>query len=1133
MSDVTPPRSWARRFFSLVGWFHYWFVLVAVLLLALVKGLAEPLLLEPAVERALKRAADGLAQRLGEEVGIDFGEAHVTFGLKGMYLVVTEPGVTVSGRSVSASEAALAIRPDELPVLVVREARLRFEVGEDGTVSLAGIPLRSLEGLLGDGGGADGMALPSSFVAADADVSFSFADGERLELPPITAALRPEEELGRLVMSLRSGIADPLKFRGRVHIPIGEGAAGPDFYLSATGLESALLQLGVRAGVDRSRLEVWGSVGDDGTVEAVAAASATGMTHSASLQGGEFALPDSALEVGTLGISALGTRAASGGVALRWVASARDVSLRLPEDMLGAEVTVSTLEGGGSASFGAGVLSVEAGDMRFLGPVGTGSFDLAVDAGGGTLDVDLRGSAPVMDVGRVTGLLPLSLSERGVPFLRNDLDVSRAQLLTIVVSGSDFGTFPWKDGEDGTFGMQVDFFDASLDYADGYPPLAGATGGFGLSGAALAVTVIGGSAGPAQLGIGRAGVDDLDANVSTLFVALDAELPDGALEPLLRTLPATSADAAPVLAEFTPSGAQSLNLALVINLDEDVPVGVDGALEVHGDNSVTHIPSGIVVDDLAGSFNFSNSGVGGIATGSVLDAGVRISVGFRGSEAELLVEGNFDLAAVAAQLGEDLPVGLEGSSPVSLRAGPGGLLVRSNLLGTAVDLPLPFGKTAERARETSLLISGDLLRLEYGLDFAKAVARVGSDPVAVSFGPGPPPSQPPERGVALTGELSGLDVDSLAGLSDLGGGGDLGDGYVADVTLRDATLLGLSHPEILLVATVAATVTVAAIESDAIKGVVRLSGATVFADMERMSFPDDDVNPSDLGDDATIYVEPGALSPELPPLTVRIAELAIGERNYQGVEIGGRPAGGTWILEGLRAMVGNNVVTASGDTNTAGDPRSEVTLKVDIPDLPGFFANYSKESSDDNSILGGSGEISGSIAWRGALNDPHPLSMTGSLGLSGRDVVISEDSSGARLLNLLSPFTILQALPNFSLGDDKTLFNSASGRMSFSEGDLVVEEIYLVGNDVDFRINGRTNLVTERNDLRGAVVIKSSDNVTTGAVTFVNPLAGALLLVFDKVLDAPLIGDLELQYDIGGTWDEPEITQVGAAEQAQ
>lgn len=1145
MNDVTTPadgRPWLGRFFSLVGWLHYWFILVFVLLVALAKGLIEPFLLEPAVARTLQQVSDDMAQRLGKKVDITFGEVNVSFGLKGMYLVVTEPGIAVGDRQLRAGEAALVIRPESLPLLVVREARIALEVDGDGNLGIIGVPLESLEGMFG-GGDPQAAApnLPSSLVAVDTNVSFTFADGERLELPPITAALKPDLENQRLVMSLRSGIDEPLRFTGRMHIPLGQGQRGTDFYLSASGIENALLDVGIRTGMQNGRLQVWGSHSQSGLVDAVATAQADGMAYALTLNVADgqatgdgqavVSAPDSLLESGAMQVEV--SLAASNLASdfryarMQWAASLDSVNLQVPETILGANLALDRIEASGTASIDPDGIALGARGMRLAGPVGTGSMDMSVETDlEGHIDIELRGSAPVMDVATVTNLLPLSLSERGVPFLRNDLQVPKAQLVTIVVAGDDFATFPWKDGQGGVFRMQVDFFDASLDYAEGYPPLASATGGFGLEGAALAVTVVEGTAGPATLESGRAGVDDLDAPVSTLFVALDAHLPDGALDGLLRTLPATRAEAAPLLAVLTPEGEQDMRLALVINLDEDVPVGVDGVLDVLPGGKVTHLPSGFVAEDLTGSFGFTNAGVEGIALGEVLDTEVRISVGFTDQVRALLLEGNFDIAGTAAKLGQELPVPLSGSSALSLRAGTGDILIESDLLGTEVGLPAPFGKSRDERRKSRLLVTDTLLRLDYGEDFVKTVSEIGKDPIALSFGKGAPPAAPPESGIEISGAIDGLDVDALIG-GMTGGGAQPEQEITAQLTLSNAVLLGMDHPELLLGATVASTVTVATLEAASLQGTVSMAGATVIADIARLEFPEDDVDPSELDSDATIYVEPGVLTPELPPLSVMIDDLAIGKRRYQQVQVTGFPSDGQWVLDRLRALVGENEITASGRTNTSGEPGSEVTLQVLMPDLPGFFANYSDKEDDGEgeSILEGDGEITGAISWQGALNDPHSLSMTGNLSLSGQNVVISEDSSGARLLNLLSPFTILQTLPSLSVGDGTTRFDRANGRMTIEEGNLVVEEILLEGADIDLRINGSTNLITERNNLHGTVVVKSSDNITTGAVTFVNPIAGALLLVFDKVLDAPLIGDLELRYDVTGTWDEPVVTQ--------
>ena len=1127
MANHTPlQRSWVKRFFSLAGWLHYWFILVAVLLVALVKGLVEPLLLEPLAKHNLLAASDRLTQRMGESVEISFDEIHFSFGLKGLYLIVTEPSISISGRSVYASEASLLVRPNQQPLLLLRKARLAFEYDEDGNLSLIGIPVSRIESILGEDVQAT-QGVPSSFVAVDTDVSFKFSDGSRLELPPITAAVKPELDSRMLVMSLSSGIDDPLRFSGRLNMPLDNPDGRAEFYLSATGIEHVLQVLGIKTKIESGRIHAWGNRDANGTIEALVLGNANSLSHQLDLEKEGVAdsptIPDSILDAASVRFAASVIAKSADDMELTWSAAANGINLSLPDKMLGAPLLLSSLETGGEASFKNGILAIKADNTRFVGGVGTGSaaIELQTDFEE-SINVAVNGSAPVMDVATVTNLLPLSLSERGVPFLRNDLSVERAQLVTLVLYGSDFESFPWKDEESQVFRMNVDFFNASLDYAEGYPLLENAVGGFGLDGPALAVTVASATSDKAVIDIARAGVDDLDAAVSTLFVALDASLPEGAMESLLLAVPATRDEARPLLEALRPQGEQSLRLALVINLDEDVPVGFDGALVVDSENSVTHAPSGLSIESMAGAFGFSNDGVSGVATGKLLDRDVRLSVSMADDTRSLRLEGNFDISEAAHMMGREMPVPLEGSSPVLLVVDDSGLYLESNLSGTEVKLPRPFGKDADTLRTTVLRVAGNTYRLEYGNDFVKAVGNLGDDAIAVSIGGEAPPEVPATSGIEIGGRITGLDADAFIAELTVGAGTP-SLGLSADLELADVTLLGQSHPTLSFAATIASTLTVAFFEADAIGGMLTMQGPTVAVSLGRLHLPENDEDPSKLGADATIYVEPGVLTAELPDISLWIDDLMIGEKRYQSLSLSGHPENGVWVMDGLVAKVGDNIVTANGTTNTKGEPYSNVSLAVEMPDLPGFFANYSANGSQD-SILEGNGRIVGEISWKGALYDPHALSMEGSLDISGNNVVISEDSSGARLLSLLSPFTILQTLPDLRLGEGRTQFDSATGSVSLAGGELMVDEILLESVDLNLRITGKTNMITERNNLRGVAVIKSSDNITTGAVTFVNPIAGALLLVFDKVLEAPLIGDLEMQYIVSGTWDEPEVT---------
>ena len=1154
--NVTPkPPRRRDSVFSLIGWLHYWIVIVIVLLIAMFQVVLVPYLLEPLANRALAHFGDKFTAQLGIPVVFGYTSLNIAFGLDGMYIAVSEPHCMLGPNSISAEEAALVIRPDALPVLVVRQPRIPVAQDSSGVFSIAGVSLAQLMPLFGTAQDLssdilDIGPLPSTLLAIDTEISFTTATGATLTLPKVTAGLRPDPTTAVLQLSFLSDFNNKFRFYGRVDLPQRTNRQDGSFYVTVLNGEELLNQLEIPTIMVGASLESWGSFRGTESVEALVLLHSQGVEQNLGLSVPANNHIPSAAVPATATVTAVRpvppptltppsdqAQAQDVNLALeltitdpltparlttaRWHARAQKMDVQAPEPYLGSPLLLDTLEASGTVSRTPGGWHFSADDLRWDGPVGSGSgvLDLTLAAGHEPV-LDLQASAPILDVGILMELLPLSAGERTVRFLRNDLTADHSQLQTLVVSGSDWDSFPWPTGNGGNFRLQADFLGAELDYANGYPAIEQADGNLNLVGTALSITVATGNVGPATVDIARAGIDDLQAVESTLFVALDASLGEGSLVTLLDLLPATQTIAAPYLTDLLITGEQDLNLALVIPLDADDPVAVDGELALQPPNQLNYLPQQLVVSAMSGSFLFNNDGVNGIARGTALDTGIRMSVAINDQSASLAVDGTVDIANALKLLNQQTNLPLTGKSAVAIAISADEFTLTSDLVGTAIALPAPFGKEPDTARLTTVRIADELMHLDYGAGLVKVARDTATDAIAIALGPASTVAVPPTSGIQVSGILPDLDLDSM--LADWGtadNGWQIEQAAI-ELDLPGATLLGLKHPNLDLVASIT-TITVATIDATAIAGQVIISDDAVTLSLAHLEFPpDSDSEPPSAA--TTIFVDPGTLSPSLPTLALTIDNLILGEQEYSQLTAQGVPLENQWHLTGFQAHVGENIITATGTTNVRGNPATDLTFNAQLVDLPSFIANY----SDGDSLQTGAANLVGTISWMGALHDPHLLSMTGTMSLTASEFIVNQSSGGAKFINLLSPFTLLRTLP--SLAVEGTEFRKADGQFTFTDGDLIIDKLTMIGSDINVNVTGSTNLITERNDIHSVVVLKASDNITTGAVSLINPIAGAIMLVFDKVLKAPLVADLRINYDITGTWEEPVIDQQQA-----
>lgn len=1111
-----------------------WLLVIAAIVMVLFQ-VGVKYLLGPVIEEFLDDASTNLTEVLGTPVKFGFADFKLSFSVSGAHIVAASPFMRIGGDLVTAKEAQVALYRDDLPALHLDQLEIFLVLNDEGQLALGQLimpefnPRTPATTTLAD-------VLPFDVITTNTQINLTLPDASTIRLTDIDLGIHPDVTTNEINVSFTTNYAAYLPLRGRLNIaPFTEQAQA---YLQIFGAERYLAEVFATEELitaTGSSVEIWAEyVNDKFTATLIANANDVAADLSQ-------VFPAPATELTETVISAAPTVASAEQIAsigelllradlvepqtltqllpleLELQLAASEVTFNPGEPALGRPLLLDEVTLAGNLNLTADAWDFAAEDIRFTGEIGTGSLVLDLHQTPDTdLHVDLRGGLPVLDTQVLTGLLPLALSERGVPFLRNDLFVAKAQVPELIVRGSDFANFPWQNRRDGEFRLGIDFYDATLDYATGYPLLEDGLGSILIDAGSLAVTVSQATVASSTIDIARAGVDDLTAVASTLFVAANASIPPDGLRELLYELPATKAQANANLPELHIRGGQQLNLALVIPLDTDDPVDVNGSLATGTDNAITYTPLDLTLTELDASFDFDDTGVKGIGYGQLFDAGVRVSLAVTETTPHIEIDGSFDIAAALAELDLASAVPLSGRSEIKAVIKGKDMQLSSNLIGTHIDLPPPLGKGANEQRNIRVALANTQTTFDYGDGFLKAAVNVHGEQV-LAFNQREFPTLQGQPGAKVYGELAQIDLDNLAGNFAGEGTFPLNLPTAIELELPNAKLLGLEHPTLQLAATIAATTTVALIDAAAVGGQINLSAAEAIAvSISHLYYPEEEAE--DLSTVQTIYVEDGQLTPVLPALDVVVDELRLGDITYLDLTATGAPVEDTWVLTSLAAATpGANAINVSGYTHTAGEPYSQINLDISIGELEKFINNY----TESESIKGGSGKLSGTLSWQGALNEPHYLSLAGELNVGAQEFILNRDSGGTRLLNLLSPFTLLQELTE--LPADGFLFDNAQGTMRFAQGELILDPLHMHGTEIDIVMTGNTNLISRRNNLISKVELNKSGNVTTAAAATVNPLAGAFFLFFDKVLDQPLLGNFRIDYSITGTWDEPIV----------
>ncbi len=773
------------------------------------------------------------------------------------------------------------------------------------------------------------------------------------------------------------------------------------------------------------------------------------------------------------------------------------------------------------------------GEFKGSWTTGTAAASASGPGGGprypGTLD--LEGLLTQADATRVARYLPLGIDAEARRYVAQAVQAGRLTRVSFRVKG-DLNDFPFADAGDGLFRIAAQVEGARFAYVPSLPatatepaytstwPVLDALGGelvfdrlsmeirhaqartqgVQLTGLHGGIQRLDERSVLALEGVGRGGVTDLLSFVK--------ESPVGGW-----------IDNA--LAQSTATGIADLTLALTVPLVDPPATTVRGSVTVTASDFRLR-PDTPMLSGARGRIDFSEQGfsiVGG--TGKLLGGELSIQGG-------LQPDGTLRFAAQGTASAEGLRRSVDSGGPVLARIaaslsgqtayrvalnlvnGKPELLVTSNLVGLASELPPPLRKTAEAplplrlqtsavtdatptaaARDFIRLDLGSVLQAHYVRDVAGAHPRVLRGGIGVME-----PAHMPATGVAAAINLPSLNLGDWQRLLDgppvlPGAGAATAAPAAGEVGITTApyagylpTTVGVRAQEVFMGARrlnqVVAKVTLdgplwrvnleseqasGTIEYRAPRAVVTPSPATrsgeagapgaagrLYARLTRLSLPKEDA-----ADVETLLDEP---TQSVPALDIVVDDLVLRGKRLGRMELDAvnRAGAREWRLVRLSLTTPEARLTASGHwvaaatspSLPAGEP--EVPTKVRRTTL-----NFKLEVSNGGALIerlgfgqvvkGGKGGLSGQIAWDGSPLAMDYPSLTGQVNLSiAAGQFLKADPGVGRLLGVLS----LQALPRRFVLDFRDVFQQGFAFDDIS-GDLQIVQGVAQTNNLRMR----------------------------------------------------------------------------------
>lgn len=600
------------------------------------------------------------------------------------------------------------------------------------------------------------------------------------------------------------------------------------------------------------------------------------------------------------------------------------------------------------------------------------------------------------------------------------------------------------------------------------------------------------------------------------------------------------------------TGEVELDLHLPIAHEADAVLALDGKVAL-ADASLDIAAEDLRLDGIGGTASFDE---GGFATGPLTaawdgrPATLAVAVGEHVADPAHAVEARLELRAPASALFARIPqvapalARFPGQSDwridlgIDDRADPSAagkhLTLRSDLVGTAIDLPVPLGKPAGDARS---------FRLELELPYAGRPfsARLG-DLVAVRGrlpGPAVPfaaradfgaseAGKPPPAGLFIGGRVATVAAgDWLAFAGEMGGtGGGLlrGIDLVIDDTAFGEYAMGANHLRVAM----DAAATEIRVDGEALAGRIVVPEAAratdgIRGDFERIHLPVASGEP-DSGSDAEAEASISPLG--LPPLHFRVADFRLGEAMFGEARFDATPIPGGMRIDRLEADSADIGIEASGTwTGSAAGSRTKLGIDLTSRDLGRMM-----------DALGFAGLIDGGATaahfdaeWPGSPSAFGFAKLSGTLGIQVDEGRILEVEPGAgRIFGLLSLREIPRRL-SLDFSDffrSGMSFNSINGHFRFEDGNAWTDDLAISGPAADIEISGRTGLAARDYDQEMVVTPHAGATLPLVGAVAGGPVGAAAGLVMQGLLSKQIGRATRSHYHVGGTWEHPDIDLI-------
>lgn len=305
----------------------------------------------------------------------------------------------------------------------------------------------------------------------------------------------------------------------------------------------------------------------------------------------------------------------------------------------------------------------------------------------------------------------------------------------------------------------------------------------------------------------------------------------------------------------------------------------------------------------------------------------------------------------------------------------------------------------------------------------------------------------------------------------------------------------------------------------------------LIARLSRLVIPDAEA-------DAQLEVSREQSSPrELPALQVSVDHFLLGKHSLGRLDmlarnqfVAGSSGQREWQLSRFDITTPEASLTAKGRwALRAGDSKhpglTQMQFQLNLRDVGKLLNRFEMPGV----VANGQGKMQGDISWTGSPMTPDFKTMSGSVHLDVQKGQFLKAEPGlAKLLGVLS----LQALPRRLTLDFRDVFSNGFS-FDFMRGDVNIQKGIARTNNMQMKgvnaavlLEGSADIDKETQDLHVVVVPEINALTASLVATAINPLIGLGSFLAQMVLRGPLIAAATKEFQIRGSWDDPQVTEL-------